>query len=216
MGIFEWVLLIWLIAIVVTIRRVVQDKWHEKAKLFLYWSLFPFPLILHPKRFGVIKSLLLFVFSPCTIFFSLVCLVLIAMSYSAEGIPAEIPYRSASDLRRITGADFPEVVPVDSFYEDNWNWNEVSIKFVPKKPLRKKFFQSLDKACTLDSCCWRKDSTGYHYFIYPERPIDRTKGTHIRQVEVNGEMVNDWDGDFVSVYVPFKGDTIYVSDGWSR
>ena len=88
------------------------------------------------------------------------------------------------------------------------------IKFVPKKPLSVKFFRSLDKACKDDSCCWSKDSIGYYYNIYPERPIDRTKGTHMRQVEVDGEMRDDWDGDFISVRIPLKGDTIYVSEGW--
>jgi len=66
-----------------------------------------------------------------------------------------------------------------------------------------------------DSCCWQKDSLGYQYYINPVEPVDRTKGTHIRQLK-NADEVNAWDGDFISVIVPFKGDTILVIDGWSR
>lgn len=71
-------------------------------------------------------------------------------------------------------------------------------------------------ACVADPCCWEKEESGYRYYILPEQPIDRPNGTHIRQVEVNGEMEYDWQGDFIEVFVPFKGDTIYVKDGWAR
>ena len=108
------------------------------------------------------------------------------------------------------------MTPVDSSWHYDFNSSETAIKFVPNKPLEKDFFLNLRKACKNDTCCWSKDSSGYHYFIYPERPIDRIKGTHIRQIERDGQLVNDWDGDYIQVYIPIKGDTIYVSDGWCR
>lgn len=114
--------------------------------------------------------------------------------------------------------EFPEIVPVDSIYSDGglagYNTN---IKFIPVKPLDKDFFYRLDQACKTDSCCWRKDSTGYFYDIYPEAiPFDRTKGMHWRMVDVDGKKVPDWDGTYISVFVPIKGDTIILNDGWTR
>jgi hypothetical protein len=219
MGVLGYILIIWLAIIVLTIRRVVQGRWHEKVKLFLFWSLFPFPLIIHPKRFGCIKSWLLFLISPCMMsvyYAALVILVVVSMSHTEDGPAVSIPYHTNEDLRRITGVEFPEVVPVDSTWHYDFNFSETAIKFVPVKPLNKNFFRRLDKACKDDSCCWRKDSLSYQYYIYPEYPIDRPNGTHIRQVEMNGEMIDDWDGDFISVQIPFSGDTIYVSEGWCR
>ncbi|MBP5386576.1 MAG: hypothetical protein J6Y97_04215 [Prevotella sp.] len=119
-------------------------------------------------------------------------------------------------MRKITGVDFPDVTPVDSTYYDDFTRNEISIKFVPRRPLSKAFYSKLRHACVADPCCWEKEENGYRYYILPEQPIDRPKGTHIRQVEVDGEMENDWQGDFIEVFVPFKGDTIYVKDGWCR
>ena len=138
------------------------------------------------------------------------------INYSEDGVPASIPYHTAADLKRITGVDFPEVTPVDSTYHDDFCIRETTIKFVPHRPLPKTFFNKLRHACAVDPCCWEKDDDGYRYHILPELPIDRPKGTHIRQVKLDGEMVDDWDGDFIDVFIPFKGDTIYVKDGWAR
>ena len=208
----------WLVSMVIAVCCLAKEEWHYKARWYLYWALFPFPLIFHPQKFGFIKSWILFLISPCMIsvyyavllFFALI----LSMSYTSYGTPSSISYHTAEDLKRVTGVDFPDVVPVDSLYEDGFALTETIIKFVSQKTLSVQFFQSLDKACRNDSCCWSKDSLGYYYNIYPVRPIDRTKGTHMRQVEVDGKMVNDWDGDFISVRIPIKGDTIYVSEGW--
>lgn len=137
------------------------------------------------------------------------------------GVPTHIDYHNADDLRKVTGVEFPEIVPVDSIRSDGglagYNTN---IKFIPVKPLDKDFFCRLDQACKTDSCCWRKDSTGYFYDIYPEYteaiPFDRTKGMHRRMVDVDGKKVPDWDGTYISVFVPIKGDTIILNDGYTR
>lgn len=134
------------------------------------------------------------------------------------GVPTHIDYHNADDLQKVTGVEFPEIVPVDSIYSDGGlaAYN-TEIKFVPAKPLDKDFFYRLDQACKTDSCCWRKDSTGYRYDIYPEAiPFDRTKGMHRRMVDVDGKKVPDWDGTYISVFVPIKGDTIILNDGWTR
>ena len=111
------------------------------------------------------------------------------------GVPTHIDYHNADDLQKVTGVEFPEIVPVDSFCSDGGLAGyETQIKFVPAKPLDKDFFCRLDQACKTDSCCWRKDSTGYSYDIYPEAiPFDRTKGMHRRMVDVDGKKVPDWD-----------------------
>lgn len=97
-------------------------------------------------------------------------------------------YHNSEDLRRATGVEFPKVIPVDSIYHDDWNRNYIRVLFVPVNGMTKKDFQKLDRACVQDPCCWKKEKLGYHYEIYPERPLDRTKGTHRRTVEIdNGD-----------------------------
>ena len=147
-------------------------------------------------------------------------LFLIAAAFSGPQsyIPTEIDYHNADDLQKVTGVEFPEVVPVDSFCRDGGlAAYETEVKFVPLKPLDKDFFHRLDRACKADSCCWSKDSSGYKYFIYPEAiPFDRTKGMHRRMVGEDGKKVPDWDGSYISVFVPIEGDTIILCDGWIR
>jgi hypothetical protein len=137
---------------------------------------------------------------------------------NGTGVPTHVDYHNADDLQKVTGVEFPEIVPVDSFYADGGLAGYgTQIKFVPAKPLDKDFFYRLDQACKTDSCCWRKDSTGYFYDIYPEAiPFDRTKGMHRRMVDVDGKKVPDWDGTYISVFVPIKGDTIILNDSWTR
>ena len=148
----------------------------------------------------------------------LIIMFMAALSSGGTYVPSNIDYHNADDLRKVTGVEFPEIVPVDSICLD-WGLAGYSTKidFVPVKPLDKDFFRRLDRACKTDSCCWRKDSTGYIYEIYPEAiPFDRTKGMHRRMVEVDGEKTPDWDGTYISVFVPIKGDTIILYDGWTR
>ena len=118
----------------------------------------------------------------------------------ATGVPTHIDYHNADDLQKVTGVEFPEIVPVDSFYADGGLAGYgTQIKFVPVKPLDKDFFYRLDQACKTDSCCWSKDSTGYKYYICPEAtPFDRTKGMQWRMVDDGyGNKVPDWDGDYI-------------------
>ena len=136
-----------------------------------------------------------------------------------QQVSTQIDYHNADDLRKATGVKFPEIVPVDSLYSDGglaaYNTNVI---FVSVKPLDKEFYCRLDQACNTDSCCWSKDSTGYKYFIYPEAiPFDRTKGMHRRMVDDgHGNKVPDWDGEYISVFVPIKGDSIILDYGWIR
>lgn len=148
----------------------------------------------------------------------LVMFVVGAGQSNGTGVPTHIDYHNADDLQKVTGVEFPEIIPVDSFYtDDGFAGSKTQIKFVPAKPLDKDFFCRLDQACKTDSCCWKKDSTGYRYDIYPEAiPFDRTKGMHRRMVDVDGKKVPDWDGTYISVFVPIKGDTIILNDGWTR
>ena len=148
----------------------------------------------------------------------LVMFVVGAGQSNGTGVPTHIDYHNADDLQKVTGVEFPEIVPVDSFCSDGGLAGyETQIKFVPAKPLDKDFFCRLDQACKTDSCCWKKDSTGYRYDIYPEAiPFDRTKGMHRRMVDVDGKKVPDWDGTYISVFVPIEGDTIILNDGWTR
>lgn len=162
---------------------------------------------------------------PCIIALPILSILLLIILFAVAlalsdgtGVPTQIDYHNADDLQKVTGVEFPEIVPVDSFYSDRGLVGyETQIEFVPAKPLDKDFFYRLDQACKTDSCCWTKDSTGYFYHIYPEAiPFDRTKGMHRRMVDVDGKKVPDWDGTYISVFVPIKGDTIILNDGWTR
>ena len=148
----------------------------------------------------------------------LVMFVVGAGQSNGTGVPTHSDDHNADDLQKVTGVEFPEIIPVDSFYtDDGFAGSKTQIKFVPAKPLDKDFFYRLDQACKTDSCCWRKDSIGYFYDIYPEAiPFDRTKGMHRRMVDVDGKKVPDWDGTYISVFVPIEGDTIILNDGWTR
>lgn len=140
------------------------------------------------------------------------------MFFSGDGtyVPTSIDYHNADDLRKVTGVEFPEIVPVDSLYSNGgMAYCKTIVKFVPVKPLDKDFFYRLDQACKTDSCCWTKDPSGYRYEIYPEAiPFDRMKGMHRRMVDVNGKKVPDYDGICISVFVPIEGDTIILVDGF--
>ena len=131
-----YLFILWLITLLAAVCCLSKEEWHNKAKWYLCWALFPFPFILHPQRLGFIKSWLLFLISPFMgfVLFMVGCiLVCIAMSQSEEGVPVSIPYHTAKDLKRITGVDFPEVIPVDSTYVDEWMYHKQFIKFVPRK-----------------------------------------------------------------------------------
>lgn len=139
-----------------------------------------------------------------------------AMDGHEKGTPSSIAYHDASDLQKATGVEFPEVIPVDSIYYIDLYRDITTIKFVAKSSLSKDFFKRLDKACKTDTCCWRKDEEGFHYFIIPNcqsDSLDRTKGTHWRMTELDGKKVQDWDGQFVEVYVPLNSDTITMEYG---
>lgn len=210
-------------AIVALVLSLFENRYKHKAICLFWWLAFPLVFPLLAKRHGVIKKgwkrWLIVLFSPfwtfCffMVFFAMFCMEMDQCDYY---IPAGTDYHTAHDIEIATGVEFPEVISVDSTALNSWSNHYTRVKFIPKKPLTRKFFKRLDRACKEDSCCWRKDSLGYVYFIYPERPLDRTKGTHTRLVEMKGEIVPDWDGDYVKVIVPIVGDTITVEDGWYR
>lgn len=135
-----------------------------------------------------------------------------------------VDYHNAEDLKKVTGVEFPKVVLVDSLYHDEWNGSYTEAKFIAPNGLKKNFYRRLDKACKTDSECWRKskgdkyEQKGYYYYILPAKePLDRTKGDGWRMVkDDNGKLIKDWDGDYISVFVPIDGDTITVEDGWAR
>ena len=209
--------MIFSISILVAVFCAIYKKeWRSRAITYLLWAIVPLGLFFVKSKVGSLRASILSVFSP-PVYFGLIMIGMVIMfEHSEDGVPATIPYHTAADLKRITGVDFPEVIPVDSTYHYDFCNSETTIKFVPRRSLSKAFFKKLRHACVADSCCWEKEDDGYRYYILPELPIDRPKGTHIRQVEMDGEMVNDWDGNFIDVFIPFKGDTIYVKDGWAR
>lgn len=163
-----------------------------------------------------------------------ICLIGGAMVSEINTKPTTVEYHNAKDLEKATGVEFPEVIPVDSTYHDDWNNSYTEVKFIAPHGLKKSFYRRLDKACKDDSLLWIKiagtktindeafwhksvgDSLradGYYYYVLPSRiPFNRLKGDSWRMK--NGSP--DWDGDYISVFVPINGDTITVVDGWAR
>lgn len=208
---------LFIISIFVALSYAYFNKEHRSCAInYLLWAVVPLGLFFAFRRVGIFKASILSIISPPVfIIFSLIFWAAITDDYTC--VPDSIPYHTAADLKRITGVDFPNVTPVDSIYHEDFNSHETTIKFVPVRPLTKTFYSKLRHACVADPCCWKKEDDGYHYYILPEKPIDRPKGTHIRQVkQEDGQMKDDWQGDFIDVFVPLKGDTIYVKDGWAR
>ena len=137
----------------------------------------------------VLKSWLLFLISPCmvSVYYAVLpclyhwlwyqCLILKTALQSLSLIIRQ------EDLRRITGVEFPEVVPVDStWHYDASILSETTIKFVPVKPLNAEILPKvLTRLARMILAAGAKDSLGYLYYIYPERSqsTDLT-GTHIR------------------------------------
>lgn len=186
----------------------------------LSWLFLPILLPYFSKKYGMIKSrkklwTLVFI-SPFFVFFILLVLLFLALAEpDYPAVPEVAKYHNAQELQQATGVEFPEVILVDSLnmFASGFYKAEEEM-FIPRKPLTKEFYGKLDKACKEDSCCWKKEENGYRYNIYPELPLDRTKGSHRRMVDEGGKMVPDWQGDFVEVWVPFSGDTITIRDGW--
>lgn len=228
MEIFLWFVFIaillfplWFVGLVSALLgfRRKSERSHEIAKLYLFWSFFPLYFLIRPKRVGIGKSILLFIFSPTGFVLGFIALFIIAYWPTFTGVPSYISYRDANDLERITGVKFPEVVPVDSTCEGSFGIvdEKIEIKFVPTHKLDEAFYKRLEEACKNDSCCWHNRAESYYYFIFPEHPIDRPNGSHRRLVEIEeGRFVDEWDGDYIEVLVPKHGDTITVVDGWFR
>lgn len=225
------IIIVFLASIVAAVVSLFNKRYKRFGACYLWWVVFPFFMPWYAKKHGLIKhkwkSWMLVIFSPCALSIYLFIFLFIGLCMSMDrnenGVPESTDYHNASDLTRATGVEFPEIVPVDSLWHDDWCNNYTRVKFVPAKPLTKSFFKRLDRACVEDSCCWRKnvEDSCYYYHIYPERPLDRTKGTHGRKVEWKNEdgtitIMDEWAGDYVSVIVPFKGDTITIEDGWIR
>lgn len=130
-------------------------------------------------------------------------------------------YHTAEDFRKLTGVEFPELEMVDSLYYDENiiranTWNEY--KFVAKDGLDNTFYRRLNKTCEADPSHWNydKERNVYSYWIYPDQhPVDRSRGMCDRMVTMHdGNLVNDWDGDFISVEI--QTDTIVLRKGWLR
>lgn len=225
------IIVVFLASLIAAIVSLFSKIYRKYGICYLWWVAFPIVFPWYAKKKGIImllwKSWLLVFISPCALSIYLFTLLFIGLCMSMDrnenGVPASIDYHDARDLKKATGVEFPEVVPVDSLWHEDWCNHYTRVKFVPTKPMTKSFFKRLDRACVEDSSCWRrneKDSC-YYYHIFPERPLDRTKGTHDRKVEWENQdgtitIMDEWDGDYVSVIVPFKGDTITIEDGWIR
>ena len=222
----------WIIALILfPITAGLYFIWPSKIfrdRMSQYWTIF----------WWVIYTVLSFF---CVASKVLVCLVFFLMTYEDSGpiisrddVPAP-DYRTSEDFYKLTGVEFPELKMVDSLYFQDGGfpinyWSEY--KFVVKDGASNRFYKHLEYACKEDSTHWHYgpivnyfysvtdeefvgDSMVYHYEIYPdEQPVDRSRGMCDRMVEIDGEMIKDWDGTFISVDI--VNDTIVLREGWLR
>ena len=203
--------LVFITSVVVAVCSLAKKEWRSKGKWLLCWALFPISLIIRPQRLGIVKSWMVFLVSPFMlyVYYLVFAFALWSVAMKNYYVPKSIPYHTADDLKKVTGVEFPEVIAVDSTLFDDPG---IGMWFVMKDESRQAFYGRLDRACRDDTCCWHRDSLGYRYCIVnPERPIDRTQGTHIRK-EAENEEDNIWI-DRVEVFVPLDNDTIYVYEG---
>lgn len=100
---------VWLASIVVAVCCLAREEWHNKAKWYLCWALFPFPIIVPPRRFGILKSWILFLVSPFMV--SVYCVVLAFWLYwtvvENYYVPDSIPYHTAEDLKKSDRSGVP-------------------------------------------------------------------------------------------------------------
>lgn len=203
--------------------KICKDKMSKGWKIF-WWILYAFI------SFGYIVMKL---FVCCASY------IMLTYEYSGPTIDRDsvspAVYKTREDFYKLTGVAFPELEMVDSlFYDDGLinYWSEY--KFVAKGGANKKFYKRLKNACKTDSSHWTysEDSSSdylykgtgepivgdqkiYKYWIYPDKePVDRSRGMCDRMVELDGEKVVDWDGNFISVEV--LNDTIVLRQGWVR
>lgn len=128
--------------------------------------------------------------------------------------PKKLEYRNAEDLYRATGVKYPDVIPVDSTYYDGETNYGTIVKFVLKDENKaKELIESIEEWMATDSLYWEKYNGEYHFYVRPVLPVDLPNGRGWRKKE-NGEL--DEDGDFISVSVPEKVDTITLIYGWER
>ncbi len=138
---------------------------------------------------------------------------------SREDVPASY-YRTSEDFYKLTGVEFPELEMVDSLYYDENTfranrWSEY--KFVVKSGAKNSFYRRLNRACKVDSTHWRYDEEDdtYRYGINPDQhPVDRSRGMCDRMITIDGSIVEDRDGDFISVKIQI--DTVVLREGWIR
>ena len=207
--------------IVAIIIALASDKYKNQAKAFLWWALFPFLFPRKIRQYNLAMkrwvSIVLIFVSPFWLLWAFVifCILLIWAALPTTYVPSEIDYHNADDLLKVTGVQFPEVVPIDSICTECYRYHDCSVTFVPTMPLTKQFYKRLEQACRNDPY-WEKNSTEYHYYILPdsEKDFDRTQGSGWRQVEFEGEFVDDWDGSFIEVTIPFDSDTITLRHGF--
>ena len=200
--------------------KIFRDRMSKGWKIFWWvtYSLTAFSCV-------VIKILY------CTIFILLAIGSAEGPSVSRDDVPAP-DYRTSEDFYKLTGVEFPELKMVDSLYFQDGGfpinyWSEY--KFIAKDGVSNRFHKHLEYACKEDSTHWHYgpivnyfysvtdeefvgDSMVYHYEIYPdEQPVDRSRGMCDRMVEIDGEMIKDWDGTFISVDI--VNDTIILREG---
>lgn len=131
---------------------------------------------------------------------------------------AIVELRSATDLSRVSGILFPEVIVCDSLYHYDYDESYNMTKYILKDKEKMKVLRlSAKNACKKDSKYWTKTESTFIYHIYADKDLDRSLQNHGRLIESNdGNQIEDWDGTYIHIEIPITSDTVILRIGWVR
>ncbi len=129
-----------------------------------------------------------------------------------------VEYRTPEDLSAIAGVKIPRVELIDSCFIDHLDMGGYTIKAIFAIP--ENDHKSLLRKLSKESAAkrrWTQNEKEFRLFFYPDlQDSDWSDGIDSRKVELDGEMVDDWDGTFFGMTVPKDSCRIIFGYGWIR
>lgn len=130
----------------------------------------------------------------------------------------DVEYRTPEELSAIAGVSITEAELIDSCFIDHFSMGGYTIRAIFAIPQRdhKTLLKKLSKEAAAN-IRWTDEEDGFKMEFFPDlNDQDWTDGIDARKVELNGQMVDDWDGNFFRMTVPRDSCRIILDYGWSR
>lgn len=129
-----------------------------------------------------------------------------------------VEYRTPEELSGIAGVSIPRAELIDSCFIDHYSMGGYTIKavFAISQNDHKSLMRKLSRMSAAQRR-WVQNEKEFSLFFYPDLyDSDWSDGIDTRKVELNGEMVDDWDGTFFEMTVPKDSCRIILGYGWLR